>query len=176
MTNTGEGLGSAIPDLPRSVYLDTQFVYAYIVQSDADHEVAGEFAETMQRLSDAGLLSCYISIIVLDELAWSLAGPVCDSQMGEGTWQRSNRQEAFVAVREEVAALLRGLMEEGWLKVCQVDADTVEEYPDALIQYPLAPADAAHMAVAIANDLGGIVTNDYHFHDLDDCPLDVIGY
>jgi len=171
-----DAAGGDLPDLPRTLYLDTQFLFAYMVRTDEDHVAAEKMADSFRELNAIAVTSCFVSILVLDELAWALAGPLYMREHGDVAWRRAGRREAFLSVREEVAAALADLLDEGWISLVSADAACAEAYPEFLGLYPLSPADSAHMAIAVTTGLDGIVTNDHHFHQLEDCPLEVVGY
>lgn len=168
--------GPTVLDIPRTLYLDTQFIFAYMVPTDEDYEAASTFIADLREFVEARLAECFISILVLDELAWALSGPLyLQEHCGDGG-PTTPRREAFQRVRQQVASALADLLDEDWIEVIGADAHCGEAYPQVLAQHALAPADCAHLTIALANGIEAIVTNDRHFHELEDCPLEVIGY
>jgi predicted nucleic acid-binding protein len=168
--------GPAIRDIPRTLYLDTQFLFAYMVPTDEDYEAASAFVVDLRELVESKLVTCLVSIVVLDELAWALSGPLWLRDHGGKTERAAGRREAFPRVRERVAEALADLLGEGWIEFVGEDADCGTMYPDVLARHSLSPADCAHLTIALASGIEAIVTNDRHFHELEDCPLEVIGY
>jgi len=158
------------------LYLDTQFVFAYLVDSDPDHEAAARTADDLSIVHEAGRISAFISVMVLDEVAWKLAGALYDARHGRGSWVRSNRHEAFAGVRELVADAIDALLEAPWLHIAPADEDVSSVYASFMRRYHLLPADLAHLAVAHASGMDAIVTHDADFHDLRNAPVRIVRY
>jgi len=177
-TRTEES-SSGINDLPGSVYLDTQFVLAYLVPEDRDHLSAMSAVELLQPLADRHSINVFISVMVLDELAWKLAGVLHDRDAGARAWRAlSDRQkgEAHRERRAEVAKWLRGLLAEGWISALSADGRVCHTLPDIIERHGLRPADASHLACAVRHGVGAILTNDQHFLELTDAPVEVRTY
>lgn len=162
--------------LPRRIYLDTQFVFAYLVDSDPDHGAAVRLANDLHIVHQAGSISAFISALVLDELAWKLAGSLYDTRHGRRAWFGAVRDEAFASVRDLVADAIEALLEIPWLRVTTADEEVCSVYASFLRRYPLLPADLAHLAIACSNGMDAIVTHDAHFLALADSPVPIVSY
>ncbi|MGC9319432.1 MAG: type II toxin-antitoxin system VapC family toxin [Armatimonadota bacterium] len=160
---------------PRRLYLDTQFCFAYLVEEDADHEAADDFALVLKQTSEAKLVECYVSILVVDELMWNLAGVLYDAREGPGSWRSSDRRRAFLSVRSEVATVVQEFLSEAWVLFLRTPQVVGPAVPRLLRTYQLASADLCHLAIARSAGLG-IVTNDRDFHDLANPPVPIVGY
>ena len=165
--------------LPRRLYLDTQFMFAYLVPTDEDHAAAETVARAIRELWDAGLVRAYVSVLVLDELTWSLAGVLNDGDCGPGSWRRSPHTEKsheFSARRASIAGYVRSLLSEPWLSIAPLGKAEALLLPDLLTRYDLRPRDTCHLACAIHNNIGAILTNDSDFHRLSDLPVGILSY
>jgi predicted nucleic acid-binding protein len=177
-TRTEES-SSGINDLPGSVYLDTQFVLAYLVPEDRDHHNALSAVELLRPLADRHSVKAFLSLIVLDELAWKLAGVLYDRDAGARAWRGLSDQQKGEAYRErraEVAGWLRGLLAEGWVWALSADERVCHALPDIIERHGLRPADACHLACTVRHGVGAIITNDQDFVGLADAPVEVRPY
>ncbi|MEA3403132.1 MAG: type II toxin-antitoxin system VapC family toxin [Armatimonadota bacterium] len=175
MTSRGDSR-SAAAELPRRVYLDTQFVFAYLVDSDPDHADAVRTVKAFRVVHRAGILTGFISVIVLDEVAWRVAGALYDTEHGAGAWRQTDRDEAFVRVRKEVAQAIESLLREPWLRIATADEEVCSVYASFMRRFALRPADLAHLAIAHASGMDAILTHDSDFHSLANSPVQVISY
>ncbi|MBM3498647.1 MAG: type II toxin-antitoxin system VapC family toxin [Armatimonadetes bacterium] len=166
--------------LPTSVYLDTQFLFAYLVEEDEDHVAAAALGRRLEALAEGGHVRVFHSAIVLNELAWKLAGVLHDRDAGQGqTWRRLSDRGKGDAYRQccaEVAVWLQRLLEQPWLSVLSADEEVCRELPVITAERGLRPADACHVACAARHGVQAIVTNDRHFTALTDLPLEVLTY
>lgn len=172
MTNAPDDGGP----LPRRVYLDTQFLFAYFVDGDRDHEAAVTTAEGLRVVHGAGHITAFVSVLVLNELAWKLAGAFFDREHGEGAWNRSDKQRANESVRAQVAEAIQGLIRLPWLRIASADEEACSMFPVFMHRYPLCPADLAHLVVASTSGMDAIMTHDKHFHALEDGPVPIVAY
>ncbi len=168
------------PLLPKSVYLDTQFAFAYLVAEDQDHRDATAVAQQMKALVRAGSARAFVSVLVLDELAWKLGGVLHDRDPGNApAWRQlsdSNKGSEYRRRRAEIAGWLRRLLLEPWISVLPADAEVCHRACDAIEEYGLRPADACHLACAVRHGVQAVLTNDRHFADLAEPPLQIVTY
>ncbi len=170
--------GSSAPQhmrVPRRVYLDTQFCFAYLAEGDPEHESADKYSLVLKQTCEADLVDCYISLLVIDELAWTIAGLTYDQQHGKGAWKKSHRHEAFCSVRSEVATIIDDFLSEPWIQTLGASAGACLAVPALMRNHPLSSADLCHLSVA--RDAGlAIVTNDGHFQSLSNSPVEIVSY
>jgi predicted nucleic acid-binding protein len=160
---------------PRRLYLDTQFCFAYVVERDRDHEAADAFALTLKQTSEANLVECFVSTLVLDELMWRLGGVLYDEREGRGSWAAADKSAAFVSVRSEVAGVIEDFVSEPWVLLVRPHQRTAHIIPRLLRRHELAAADLCHLALAYGAGLA-LVTNDDDFHGLPNPPVRIVGY
>jgi|LSQX01.2.fsa_nt_gb predicted nucleic acid-binding protein len=172
MSSVDDGGGS----LPRRVYLDTQFVYAYLVEGDTDHEAAATMVERLRVLADAGRITSFVSVLVLSELAWRLAGTFFDIEHGKGAWYRSDSHRAHESVREKVAGVIEALVRQPWLRIASADEEACSMYPVFMHRFELCSADQAHLVIAATSGMDAILTHDRHFQSLEDSPVPIVSY
>ena len=162
-------------ELPRRLYLDTQFCFAYLVDSDPDHQAAADFSIVLKQLSSANLVTCYFSILTLDELAWKLGALVFERDRGQGAWRKADKARAFAAVRNEVADTIRDFIQEPWISVLRVHDRAYTLACSWMRTHNLKPADLCHMV--LASTVGAaIVSNDGDFRRIRSAPVEVITY
>lgn len=162
--------------LPKRLYLDTQFVFAYLVDTDLDHADALRTARELRIVNRAGLTTAFLSMLVLNELAWQLAATFFDAEHGEGAWYRSDRQRAHESVRKEVAETIDSLLREQWLHIASADEESCSKYASFMRHFPLRPADLAHLVIADSSGMDAILTHDSDFHALEDSPVRILSY
>ena len=168
-----------ILDLPDRLYLDTQFAVAYLVAEDRDHEAALLFGDRLERVARDGLTAVFISLLLLNELAWALAGFLHDRAEGPGAWRRighTEKRRSYLGRRVEVAEILRSFAEELWITPVPHEKKVIQQFLLLLPQQPLCPADICHLAEAVTNHAGGIVTSDTDFQDVAGLPMAVVRY
>lgn len=164
--------------IPDRLYLDTQFCFAYHVARDPDHERADAFALALKLASAAGLVSCLVSVVALDELAWNLAGVLHDREHAAGAWSGLSgraKRVGFDEMRVSVASVIEDFLAEPWIEALEISGDSYTALPRVMRDFDLRPADLCHLALAWAADCG-IVTNDRDFHALTDLPVAIVGY
>jgi len=166
--------------LPTSVYLDTQFVFAYLVAQDEDHADAAAVAGRIQALAAAGFARAFLSVIVLDELAWKLGGVLHDRDTGSPrAWRQLSdrrKEQEYRRRGTEIAEWLQRLLRQPWISVLAADEQVCRRVPELIREYGLRPADACHLACAARHGVQAILTNDRHFTDLADPPVQVVTY
>jgi predicted nucleic acid-binding protein len=166
--------------LPSTLYLDTQFLFAYLVADDADHEAAAIIGRRLEALVEGGFARAYLSITVLDELAWKLSGVVYDDENdAAGAWRQLSQPEQRRAYRVHattVGVLLLLLLEQPWISVLPVDEEVCDRLPLTLTEHRLPPADACHLTCAARHRVRGILTNDRRFAELTDSPVEIVTY
>lgn len=166
--------------LPRRVYLDTQFVFAYLVEDDYDHRAAEAEADGLKQLSRAQLVQAFISLLVLDELAWKLAGVLYDgAQRKRGAWKALSAKEKRRAYRRhcpDIADVVDEFLREPWIRVTHIGQQECRGFVHVLRQYRLCPADACHLACATHRRMGAIMSNDSDFRDLESAPVEILLY
>lgn len=162
--------------LPERLYLDTQFVFAYVVDTDPDHDDAVRTARELRIVNRAGIATSFVSMLVLNEAAWKLAGTFFDMEHGEGAWHRSDKQRAHESVRAQVAETIANLLREPWLRIASANEESCSMFPVFMHRYPLCPADLAHLVVASTSGMDAIMTHDKHFHALEDSPVPIVAY
>jgi predicted nucleic acid-binding protein len=176
---TTEPVAGPIRQLPRRLYLDTQFVFAYLVEDDRDHRAATEEAERLKLLCPR-YVEVFVSVLVVDELAWKLAALIYDGEKQRaGAWRsltNQQRKQEYRGLCPKVAAVIERFLNEPWVRVIAVGDAQCRAVPDTIRQYRLCPADACHLACATHGGLGGILTNDADFRNLRDPPVEVIRY
>jgi predicted nucleic acid-binding protein len=158
------------------IYLDTQFAYAYLVADDPDHAAACLAARRLAEHFAQGTAGAIVSIMTVSELAWSLARLIYDRRWGSGAWQRTDRNHSFGRIRNQVAAHIQTLLSEEWITVAGSPASAVTAFPEALCSWKLSPADLSHLLIARAAGADAILTNDRHFCQLENPPIEVIRY
>lgn len=161
--------------VPRRVYLDTQFCFAYIAENDPEHAKADSYSLLLKQMCEADLVDCYISLLVIDELAWTIAGLTYDQQHGKGAWKKSHRHEAFCSVRSEVATIIDDFLSEPWIQTVGASAGACLAVPALMRSQPLCSMDLCHLSVA-GDERLAIITNDKHFHSLSNSPVKVVRY
>ncbi|HCA47738.1 MAG TPA: hypothetical protein DEP45_10415 [Armatimonadetes bacterium] len=166
----------ADPRLPKRIYLDTQFLFAYLVDTDRDHSDAVRTAKELRVVHRAGLASGFASALVLSELAWQLAGSFFDMTHGKGAWHRSDKPRAHETVRSEVARSIGLLLREPWLRIASADEEACSMYPVFMHRFPLCSADQAHLVIAATSGMDAILTHDRHFQSLEDSPVPIVSY
>ncbi|MGI5819250.1 MAG: PIN domain-containing protein [Armatimonadota bacterium] len=162
-------------ELPEQLYLDTQFCFAYLVESDPDHEAAADLSIVLKQLCATNLATCHFSILALEELAWTVGGFLFDRDNGQGAWRRASKARAFHSVKDETAHVIRDFMAEEWISVLAVRDTVYSKACGWLLKYDLKPADLCHMVLASTVN-AGIVSNDGDFHRIARPPVEVIGY
>jgi predicted nucleic acid-binding protein len=158
--------------------MDTQFVLALLVEEDSDHQAAHQLAGTLKALVLRGHAEAFLSLLTLDELAWKLCAPVHDRDHGRGAWRRlahKAKKRIFDERRALIVDDLQRLLGEPWLKIAPVTEGVCHLFPQLLGRYPLAPADASHLAIALGNRIPAIVTNDRDFGSAG-LPLAIVHY
>ena len=78
--------------------------------------------------------------------------------------------------REAIAGHLAHFLAEPWLSVASLGEAEALLIPGLLRTYNLRPRDICHLACAIHNDMGGILTNDNDFVPLGDPPVEILTY
>jgi predicted nucleic acid-binding protein len=174
MTDTNSELEATL-EIPKRVYLDTQFCFAYLVATDRDHQAAADFSIVLKQLSAANQLTCYFSILTLDELAWKLGAFIYDRDNGQGAWRGASKTAAFRYVKGEAADLIRDFIAEDWITVLRVRDSAYSTACAWLHKYDLRPADLCHMVLA-SNVNAGVVSNDRDFAAIPEPPVDIVRY
>ncbi|MEA3402668.1 MAG: type II toxin-antitoxin system VapC family toxin [Armatimonadota bacterium] len=163
-------------ELPQRLYLDTQFCVAYHWRGDRDHPAASRFALVLKQLAEANAINCYVSALVLDELAWKLGGIIYDRDNGRGSWQSApSKKNAFRTVKDEVAGRTEDFLYEPWLRALGIPDTAYYAIPTLMRRYSLCSADLCHLAWATTAGCG-IITNDADFHRLRNPSVHVVGY
>ncbi len=175
MTATSS-VGDEQVELPSRLYLDTQFCFAYIVDSDRDHQAAEALAVVLKQLATAKLVTCYFSILAVDELAWKLAGFIYDRDNGLHSWRAAaDKASAFRSVKIEVADCIGDFMREPWVSVLRVPDSAYPRVCQFMRQHDLKPADLCHLTLAHAAS-AGLVSNDADFARLASPPVEIVNY
>lgn len=165
-------------ELPPRLYLDTQFCFAYIVESDRDHQPAEEFALVLKQLAAAKLITCYFSVLAVEELAWTLGGFIYDRDHGYGSWRKlspAQKTAGFRSVKTEVAECISSFMNEPWVSTLRVSDSAYPRICTFMRQHDLKPADLCHLTLAHAAD-AGLLSNDGDFGRLATSPVEIINY
>ncbi len=174
MTATSS-VGDEQVELPSRLYLDTRFCFAYIVDSDRDHQAAEALAVVLKQLATAKSVTCYSSILAVDELAWKLGGFIYDRDNGQNSWRGANKAAAFGSVKSEVADLISDFMAEPWISVLRVSDSAYTRVCAFMRQHDLKPADLCHLTLAHAAS-AGLVSNDADFARLASPPVEIVNY
>jgi len=177
MTATNS-VGSETVELPPRLYLDTQFCFAYIVESDRDHEHAAEFALVLKQLAATKLITCYFSVLAVDELAWKLGGFIYDRDNGQASWHAlrpTEKTAGFLSVKTEVADCISSFMDEPWISVLRVSDAAYARICTFMRAHDLRPADLCHLTLAHAAD-AGLLSNDGDFRRLASSPVEIVNY
>lgn len=160
---------------PRRLYLDTQFCFAYLVEHDRDHEAADALSLELKQTSEANLVECFVSTLVLDELMWAIGGVLYEATEGQGSWKVADKRQAFCSVRSEVADHIEAFVSEPWVLFLRPPETIPTMITRFLRDHALAPADLCHLTLAYGAGLG-IVTNDSDFHRLANSPVPIVRY
>ncbi len=151
---------------------------AYLAANDPDHAAAYELADVLADLSEFGEHCCYVSILTLEEVMWTVSGILSDQKHGVGEWRQitgRKKRRAFVEMTGELAAIIEGFLSESWLSPLPIDESTYTMLPTVMRGHDLRPVDICHLALARAAGCG-IVTNDRDFHGLEDAPVEIVTY
>ncbi|ATZ61235.2 MAG: type II toxin-antitoxin system VapC family toxin [Methanosarcinales archaeon Met12] len=120
------------------MYLDTNvFIYAAL-----NREEKGKRCRKMMEMLGRGKLSCAISCLVLDEVAWAVSKHR-DFNTGMKVWG--------------------DILEVPNLKIVSIDENIAVKAPSLMDKYRLRPRDAIHAALVVENAIGTIVSDDSDF-------------
>jgi len=121
-----------------SMYLDSNvFIYAAL-----NRGVKGERCRKIMEMLEVGKLSCAISCLVLDEVAW-VVSKHRDFNTGRKVWS--------------------DILEIPNLKILSIDENIAVKAPSLMDKYKLRPRDAIHAALVVENAIGIIVSDDSDF-------------
>lgn len=120
------------------MYLDSNvFIYAALSRG-AEGEGCREITEMLEK----GELSCAISCLVLDEVAWAVSKHR-DFNTGMKVWS--------------------DILEIPNLKILSIDENIAIKAPSLMSKYKPSPRDAIHAALVVENAIGTIVSDDSDF-------------
>ena len=180
MTDTKNSQESGeIRQLPRTLYLDSQFVIAYLVANDKDHKAAQRRSQWMEQLSSGGMVEVFVSVLVIDEVSWRLSGILYDKKHGPGQWRSLKhpaKKQAFMGFRSEIADAVEGFLQKPWIDIASLGEGECRSIPQLMRDYELLSADLCHLACAVCNSIGGILTNDQDFHNIPTPPVEILSY
>jgi len=163
-------------DLPRTVFLDANFIVSVLFDGSLDHKPARELFTRLVAGVWGRAVRLFVTPLVVSEAWWALGRLFYEERHGPGSWKalarrRPGRRQALRTYASEIVAKTELLVRAGIVSVAEVGVGDVpvavrhtvgQEVPH------LDPRDAFHLAVMKRLGIEAIVTNDPDFAEAPD--------
>jgi len=171
-----------VQNIPKDVYLDTNFVFSFVVKpskSKKDDYQLHRNAERLIKRLVAKKININISLLVLNEIWFILAGYFYDLANGKGAWEsEANKGSICKKFSSKLKIATEKLFKIPRLKLIPTKnhEKIAKDALNNIKNYSLLPADALHISIAQSEKIPCIITNDKHFRQIHDPNLIIITF